>query len=81
MFQPFATQLLQELQQALQHTSVELPKEELRRLSQKVVQRLDLVGREEFDTQTAVLQRTREKVDALEQALSQLQQELDKRSP
>lgn len=81
MFQPFATQLLQELQQALQHTSVELPKEELRRLSQKVVQRLDLVGREEFDTQTAVLQRTREKVDALEQALGQLQQELDKRSP
>lgn len=80
MFQPFATQLLQELQQALQHTSVELPKEELHRLSKKVVQRLDLVSREEFDTQSAVLQRTREKVDALEQALSQLQQELDKRS-
>ena len=34
--------------------------------------RLDLVTREEFDVQRAVLLRTREKLDALEQRLAEL---------
>ena len=34
--------------------------------------RLDLVSREEFDIQAHVLQRTREKLDALEQRLAEL---------
>ena len=34
--------------------------------------RLDLVSREEFDIQARVLQRTREKLDALEQRLAEL---------
>lgn len=38
--------------------------------------RLDLVTREEFDAQSAVLQRTREKVDALEKQVSALEQQL-----
>lgn len=38
--------------------------------------RLDLVTRDEFDAQTAVLQRTREKVDQLEALASQLEQQL-----
>ena len=36
--------------------------------------RLDMVSREEFDAQSAVLQRTREKVNALEIQLQQLEQ-------
>jgi len=38
--------------------------------------RLDLVTRDEFDAQTAVLQRTREKVEQLEAVVSQLEQHL-----
>jgi len=34
--------------------------------------KLDLVTREEFDTQNAVLTRTREKLDVLEKAVSEL---------
>ncbi|MDR2452481.1 MAG: accessory factor UbiK family protein [Candidatus Accumulibacter sp.] len=35
--------------------------------------RLDLVSREEFDIQAQVLQRTREKIDALEKRLERLE--------
>ena len=35
--------------------------------------RLDLVSREEFDVQTRLLQRTREKLEALEARLAQLE--------
>lgn len=38
-----------------------------------VLARLDLVTREEFDAQAAVLQRTREKVEALEKRVSALE--------
>ena len=37
---------------------------------------LDLVTREEFDVQTAVLTRTREKLDALERQITELEQQL-----
>lgn len=36
-------------------------------------ERMDLVTREEFDLQTAVLERTREKLEALEARLSELE--------
>ena len=42
---------------------------------QGVFARLDLVTRDEFDAQTAVLRRTREKVELLETAVSQLEQQ------
>ena len=38
--------------------------------------KLDLVTREEFDVQRAVLLRTREKLDALEQAVARLEAQL-----
>jgi BMFP domain-containing protein YqiC len=38
-----------------------------------VLARLDLVTREEFDAQAAVLQRTREKLEALEKRVSTLE--------
>lgn len=37
--------------------------------------KLDLVTREEFEVQEAVLQRTREKLEALEQRLGELEKE------
>jgi len=42
--------------------------------------KLDLVTRDEFDAQTAVLQRTREKVEQLEVLLAQLEQQIKDQS-
>ncbi|MFB2762279.1 accessory factor UbiK family protein [Marinobacter shengliensis] len=41
-----------------------------------VMSKLELVTREEFDAQQAVLMRTREKVDALEKRVAELEQKL-----
>jgi len=40
---------------------------------QSALARFDLVTREEFDVQTAVLRRTREKLEALERRLGELE--------
>ena len=45
----------------------------IRSLLQSSLTKMNLVTREEFDVQSAVLQRTREKLDALEKQLAQLQ--------
>ncbi len=44
-------------------------------LLQSGLGRMDLVTREEFDLQVAVLERTREKLDALEARLAELEEE------
>ncbi len=46
-------------------------------LAQSALQRLDMVSREEFDAQREVLQRTREKVVALEAELEELGRALE----
>ena len=45
----------------------------IRQVLQSQLTRLDLVGREEFDVQTQVLLRTREKLALLEQRISELE--------
>ena len=47
-----------------------------RQVLQAQLNKLDLVSREEFDVQTKVLLRTREKLTALEAKLAQLEQQL-----
>jgi hypothetical protein len=47
-----------------------------RGLLQSGFAKLDLVTREEFDVQTRVLERTRQKLTALEQELQSLQQQV-----
>lgn len=42
------------------------------------LQKLDLVTREEFDLQTAVLAKTRAKLEALEKQVAELESKLDK---
>ncbi|MDQ7049975.1 MAG: accessory factor UbiK family protein [Enterobacterales bacterium] len=42
---------------------------------QSLVTKMDLVTREEFDVQTKVLQRTREKIDQLEKQMAQMEQD------
>lgn len=46
-------------------------------LLQSGLSRMDLVTREEFDLQTAVLERTREKLEQLEQRLAELEKSAD----
>ena len=57
--------------------------EEVEKKTRQVLQaqlgKLDLVSREEFDVQTKVLLRTREKLTALEEKLAQLEQRLTDR--
>ena len=50
-----------------------------RSMLQSGLERMDLVTREEFDVQRAVLERTRAKLEALEHRLAELEQELDER--
>ena len=45
-------------------------------LLQSALTRLDVVSREEFDAQTAVLKRTRERLEALEKQLAELDESL-----
>ncbi|MBL4827883.1 MAG: accessory factor UbiK family protein [Spongiibacteraceae bacterium] len=44
---------------------------------QKALNHLDLVTRDEFDAQTAVLERTRQKLEQLEQQFDKLTQQKD----
>ena len=65
--------------------SVRESREEIQENFKAVLQsglaKLDLVTREEFEVQRAVLLRTREKLEALEQAVQWLEAELDGKSP
>lgn len=67
-----AQRLLQELEQQLPRGEQLLPKRELHLALQAALARLDLVTREEFEAQRQVLERTRARLEKLEQALSEL---------
>jgi len=57
----------------------EMPgQEQLKQILQSALSKLDLVTREEFDAQAAVLLRTREKVDGLENRMKEIEALLDK---
>ncbi|PKM28800.1 MAG: hypothetical protein CVV07_13350 [Gammaproteobacteria bacterium HGW-Gammaproteobacteria-11] len=46
----------------------------LKALLQSALAKLDVVSRDEFDTQQVVLQRTRERLEALEKRVTELEQ-------
>lgn len=52
--------------------------EQVRSLLQSTFSRMDLVTREEFDAQQAVLARTRDRLEQLEQQLTVLEKQLNK---
>ena len=61
--------------------SSELPgQQQIKSLLQSAMGKMDLVTREEFDAQAAVLGRTREKVEQLERLVSDLEQKVDQLS-
>lgn len=50
--------------------------QKVRQVIQGQLNKLDVVGREEFDIQTQVLLRTRQKLTAMEQKLAELEEKL-----
>lgn len=57
--------------------SKEQIQQNLQTLLQSALSRLDLVSREEFDAQKAVLAKTRSKADKLEQQVKELLEQID----
>ncbi|WP_438958305.1 accessory factor UbiK family protein [Porticoccus sp.] len=53
--------------------------QKLRAAAQAAFDKLDLVTRDEFDAQQAVLKRSREKLEQLEQQLARLETQLENR--
>ena len=50
----------------------------IRAVLESSLRQMNLVSREEFDVQTALLERTREKLQQLEQQLDELSQKIDR---
>lgn len=73
MLKDLAQRLLDEIQSQVPQSEQLLPKRELHLALQSALARLDLVTREEFDAQAAVLLRTRQKLEALEQQIAKLE--------
>ncbi len=67
-----ARQLADAVPEALQSVGSDLEKN-FRSVLQSGFDKLDLVTREEFEVQEAVLQRTREKLEALEERLKEIE--------
>lgn len=71
--------MISPIKELLEQIQQHLPKEEfisrqdLKRLIESAASRLDLVTRNEFDAQAAVLQRTREKLEVLEAKLAEME--------
>lgn len=66
-------ELSRKISDILAHSPARDAEKNVRALLQSVFARLDLVTREEFDVQQALLQRTREKLDQLETRLAELE--------
>lgn len=73
-----AQEFLHELRQGLKGRQPEdLSQSQLRSLLESVLRKLNLVTREEFDAQQAVLQRTRLKLEELERQVVELQERVN----
>ena len=80
MISQFAQRLSKELQDILPTINNLVPKRELQIALQSSLSKLNLVTREEFDAQSAVLQRTRQKLEALELRCAEIEQSLNQKS-
>jgi len=74
MLSNLSRQIFEEVNKAFSHQPGALPGKQLHAALQAALSKLNLVSREEFDAQSAVLQRTREKLEALEKQVAMLEQ-------
>lgn len=79
MLASIAKQIANEISGALERTNLSEPlnSPQIQTLLQGAITKCNLVSREEFDAQTAVLQRTRAKVEALEKQLQVLEETIN----
>ncbi|HEY8520275.1 MAG TPA: accessory factor UbiK family protein [Gammaproteobacteria bacterium] len=75
-----ARQLAQSVPQNLKVLGEDLERN-FKALLKSGLERMEVVTREEFDVQRAVLERTREKLEALEARLAELEKSLSDKSP
>lgn len=75
MLNDFAQRIAADLQRNLSALPDMIPARELKAAVQSALTRLDLVTREEFDAQAAVLQRTRLRLEELEKRVAELEQQ------
>lgn len=75
MLQKLSEQLIKHFSEVTGKSINEGDKQQLNSLVQASLARANLVNREEFDIQCKVLERTRSKIDALEQQLKALANE------
>jgi len=69
-------QLISELQDSINaQRDQDLSQSKVKSLLEAAIKKCNLVSREEFDVQTEVLQRTREKLEALEKKFAELNQD------
>ncbi len=82
MISELSRQLFNDISHTVSKTFAEqdgLPgQQQLKQALQTSLGKLDLVTRDEFDAQAAVLLRTREKLEAMEKQMAELEQQLDK---
>ena len=79
MLASIAKQIANEISGALERTNLSEPlnSPQIQTLLQGAITKCNLVSREEFDAQTAVLQRTRAKVEVLEKQLQVLEETIN----
>ncbi len=70
MLNHLSQKLAEELERLIPDLESLSPRRELQSALQAALRSLDLVTREEFDAQAAVLQRTRERLEALEEVFA-----------
>jgi len=77
--QPFIDRIMAEVRQRVPMAGEIAGEVEhnLRAVLSEAISRLDLITREEFDAQQRVLTRTRERLEALEQEVAELERRLD----
>lgn len=73
MINDFAQKFFQEIDRKLPGLQEMLPRQEMKAAVQSAMGKMDLVTREEFDAQAAVLQRTRERLEQLEKQVADLE--------
>ncbi len=76
MLSDLSRQIFEEVNKALSHQPGAQAGKQFHAALQAALSKLNLVSRDEFDAQSAVLLRTREKLEALEQQVEELERQL-----
>jgi len=80
MIDQLAKQLFSDLKHVYEQARENPSESQVKAIVSSALRKLNLVTREEFDIQAAVLLRTREKIDLLEKQVSDLEQLLAKKT-